>query len=141
MGVTERICLPETLKAVVTMLERSIIAMHAAWDSGMLRASLPPGSSAFVYMYNHGCWLERAFTTEELTAEAIAAAAYARVGGTPAYGDFNYDLGMALAPVCVKHKQVILTTIRISAGVLLRASNAVNRIGAALEAWLADEDL
>ena len=78
---------------------------------------------------------------EKDTAEAIAAAAYARVGGKPAYGDFNYDLGMALAPVCVKHKQVILTTIRISAGVLLRASNAVNRIGAALEAWLADEDL
>lgn len=34
---------------------------------------LPPGSSAFVYMYNHGCWLERSFTAEELTAEAIAA--------------------------------------------------------------------
>jgi len=38
-----------------------------------LLGALPPGSSAFVYMYNHGCWLERAFTAEELTAEAIAA--------------------------------------------------------------------
>lgn len=47
-------------------------AVQALAIIAYLLGVLPPGSSAFVYMYNHSCWLERSFTAEELTADGIA---------------------------------------------------------------------